>query len=162
MPKDVEHHTLVLDESTAYDKEHYGIIYRGRHVYRTTKSSAPTRLVVWDNTHRPNDGSRIPIVVRRIAGEVHEGKYLDPHNEPTDERYSLLLSPESSAICADTRFNTGQPGSGQVYGNGTLGDNDTATIVYPNGGMGEIEVTLHFPKWNNGHGHATVTDVKIS
>jgi hypothetical protein len=168
MPKDSEHHTMVLDTSTRYDQEHYGVMYRGRHVYQTTKSTAPTRLVVWDNTKRPNPDNGKQLGDTLEAGDRRgntatrwaidsghtRGRYLDPMNRPTDSRYSLLLTPESSAMCADTRMNTGQPGSGQVYSQGRLGDMDTATLVYPDGTTAEI--VLHFPKWHNGHGFAVI------
>jgi hypothetical protein len=150
-------HTITLQAESAND---YGVTYRSTYVYQTTKSHGPTRLVVWSNTDRPNpdlgkqlgDTLRNGNKVTAYSERYTRGQYVDPHNEPTDSPVSYLLTPESTAICADTRFNTGQPGSGQVYGDGTLADGDTAELTYPDGTT-EL-VTLHLPAHHNGHGSA--------
>ncbi len=171
MPKPIEHHVIILDAESEYRREQYGVTHKSRCVFATTKSHSPTRLDVWDNTGRPNPfkGLRLgdvafkgnpyreQVVTEWFANKASKpltAKYFDPSNEPTDEPTSLQLTPESTAICADTRMNTGQPGSGQVYATGVkLGNLDTATLVYPDGTT--REVTLHFPPHHNGHGYAT-------
>jgi hypothetical protein len=149
MPKPIEHHVIVMREAPTDKREHYGVLYESCLVYDTTKSHSPTRLVVWDNTNRPFRADR--------ATWNTSGAFLDPHNNGTDDPVSFLLSPESTCICADTRMNTGQPGSGQVYARGErLGEADTATLIYPD--MTALTVALHFT--NNGHGIATATGVR--
>jgi hypothetical protein len=156
-------HIIVLDASKPYDYEHYKITHRSRNVFSTTALRlAPTRLVVWQN-HRPNPfyGAELGDVIGDqtvneyfLATGRTKPRLLDPQNKPTDEPVTLLLSPESSALCANTDLNTGQPGSGQVFARGvTLDREDTATLVYPDGTT--REVTLHFPPYHNGHGYAT-------
>lgn len=160
------HHTVILDAASE-SRARYGILYVGRHVYDTTESSAPTRLNVWSNENRPNPYHGAKLGDRVGRGEMErtvtrwflnsgqcDPLYLDPHNEPTDDPISLLLTTESSAICSNTSMNTGQPGSGQVYARGAkLADGDTATVIYP-GGQAQ-DIVLHFPPNNNGHGYAT-------
>jgi hypothetical protein len=150
MSKEIEHHVIVMNEVTGDRRDFYGILYKSSLVYRTTRSNAPTRLVVWDNTSRPFNADR--------AAWNTRGAYLDPHNRGTDDEISFLLSTESTVICADTSRNTGQPGSGQVYASGgqeVIGDGDTATLVYPD--MTAQRVILHMPPHQNGHGTATAT-----
>jgi hypothetical protein len=159
------HHTIVLDTGNARDAS-YGIKYRGRNVYSTRKSHSPTRLVVWDNTGRPNPdlgkglGDKLRngnVLTTYTVGQGHgTRRYIDPQGNPSDEPITILLTPESSVICADTRMNTGQPGSGQVYAPGVLADGDSATLVYPSGTR--REVILHFPAHTNGHGYAKFAD----
>ncbi len=163
MCKPIEHHNVLIDAASAYWTEHYGVLYKSRHVYSTTRSHSPTRIVVWDNTCRPNPdkgkglGDRLHggnVLTRHSAPGTATAAYTDPHGKPTDDPVTILLSTESTVICADTRFNTGQAGSGQVYATDGLGDGDTATLVYPDGST--IEVVLRFPPHNNGHGYAVL------
>jgi hypothetical protein len=173
MAKPIEHHIIVLDAANDSSKT-YGVTHKSRNVFDTTKSHSPTRLDVWDNTGRPNPYKGLKLGDVAFEGNPHRqqvitdwflrtypnavtAEWFDPQNNPTDEPVSLLLSLESTAICADTRFNTGAALSGQVYAKGTrLGDRDTATLVYPDGTTREI--MLHFPPHNNGHGYAQFTD----
>jgi hypothetical protein len=108
----------------------YGITHKSASVYRNV-GSGPLRVKVWDNTNRPNPhpGETRWTNFGSIGGD---GQYLDPNNKGTDETVSILISPESTAICADTRMNTGQPMSGQVYSDDRLTDGATVTLVLPN------------------------------
>lgn len=157
------HHLIILN-APSMDQAHYGILFSSRHVYHARRASdGPLRLKVWLNSGRPN-----PDLGKSEGDEMRNGNrvtkysppgtvtaaYLDPHNRPTDDPVSVLIGPESVAICSDTRMNTGQPGSGQVYAPGTLRDGDTATLSFPDGTTGEI--ALHFPPHSNGYGHATI------
>ena len=161
-----EQHRIPLlpgDESAA----HYGITHRSAFVYDTrVYGGAPTRVNVWSNTGRPNPdkGKSLGDTLRNgnvlteysLPGTATR-EYLDPHNAPTDDPVSILLTPESTVMCADTRMNTGQPGSGQVFArNIRLGDGDTADLIYPEGTV--QRVTLHFPRHHNNHGYATIGD----
>lgn len=158
------HHFIVMDTADSYSTGAYGITHRGRNVYDTAKSSGPTRLVVWSNVKRLNIDKGKPLgdtlrvgdrrgnIVTEYSLQFTRGSYLDPHNNPTDDAVSLLLSPESSVITSNGT-NTGTVASGQVYAPGKLADGDTATLSYPNGTM--VEVELHFPPHSNGHGFAT-------
>lgn len=160
------HFVIALDNVSKDRHDSYGVICQSRNVYRTGKSHGPTRVVVWDNLTYPNPdygkklgdtlqaGQRRGNKVTEYSLRYTEGRWLDPGNEPTDNVVSILLTPESSAICSDTSMNTGQPGSGQVYDNsqGIMRDGDTATLVYPNGA--QVNVTLRFPPHRNGHGYA--------
>lgn len=160
------HHFIVMDTADAYRSEHYGITHQSRNVYDTTKSSGPTRLVVWSNVKRLNTdkgkrlgdklevGDRRGNIVTEYSLQFTRGSYLDPHNKPTDSAHSLLLTPESSVITSNGT-NTGTVASGQVYAPGRLADQDTATLSYPGGTT--VEVELHFPPHHNGHGYATIT-----
>lgn len=160
------HHFIVMDTADRYRTEQYGVTHQSRNVYQTTKSSGPTRLVVWSNVKRLNTdkgkkigdtlevGDRRGNIVTEYSLQFTRGTYLDPNHKPTDEPVSLLLSPESSAITSNGT-NTGTVASGQVYAPGRLADSDTATLSYPNGTM--VEVVLHFPPHHNGHGYATIT-----
>ena len=167
MSKPIENHVMVMRDAGEYRRDSYGVLYQSCLVYDTTKSHAPTRLDVWSNTDRPNPyygaklGDRpcegrgaLDITITEYSLPKTHAKYLDPHNDPTDDEISFLLSPESSVICSDTSRNTGQPGSGQVYAKGErLGEGDTATLVYPDWTV--QRVLIHFT--NNGHGIATAT-----
>jgi hypothetical protein len=149
MSKPIENHVMVMRDAGEYRRDSYGVLYQSCLVYDTTKSHAPTRLDVWSNTDRPYNEDRATWNTRGKGF-----KYLDPHNNGTDDEVSFILSPESSVICSDTSRNTGQPGSGQVYAEGErLGEGDTATLVYPDWTI--QRVVLHFT--NNGHGIATAT-----
>lgn len=159
------HHDIVLDVASK-SRAYYGITHTGRNVYDTTTRGGPTRLAVWENIGRPNPyhgaqlGDRpckgrgeLDITITEYSLPKTLPRFLDPHNNPTDEPVSLLLSPESTVICSNTSMNTGQPGSGQVYAEGKLADGDTATLFFP---LGDTrEVVLHFPPHHNGHGYAT-------
>jgi len=160
------HHLIVMDAASEYKFNSYGITHESRNVFHTTKSYAPTRLVVWSNVKRVNPdmgkqlgdtletGDRRGNIVTDYSIRYTHGKFLDPQNEPTDEVTSILLSPESSAITSNGT-NTGTVASGQVYAPGRLHDNDDATLIYPNGTV--VGVVLHFPPHHNGHGYATIT-----
>lgn len=143
------HHFIVLDKAPANT---YGIRYKGRNVYQTSKSNGPTRLVVWNNTTRRNPRNGEPVRFGDCGPiDGGDGCYLDPDNKATDAPVSFLLSPESSVI-TDNGTNTGTQASGQVYADDTLRDGDTATVSFPNGSTREI--VLHFPAHQNGHGYA--------
>lgn len=158
----MSHFTIIMDTVAQYRTTDYGILYESRHVFSTTKSHSPTRVVIWNNTHRPNPdrgkqlGDKLRdgcIVTKYSTPGITERRYIDPQGKPTDEKVTILLSPESTAICADTRLNTGQPGSGQVYAQDRLDDGDTAKLILPDGT--NADVVLHFPRGHNGHGYAT-------
>ena len=159
------HHDIPMLPATE-SRAHYGIIHSSAFVYDTTKSHSPTRVDIWDNTGRPNPfrNAKLGDVIRNqtvtewfLGTGKTEPRYFDPQNEPTDAELSILLSTESSVICADTRMNTGQPGSGQVYGPGRLGEGDTATLHFADGH--KQNVTLHFT--NNGHGYAVLKFTEV-
>lgn len=136
----------------------YGIRAKSAFVYDTTKSHYPTRLVLWDNTGRPNKRNGEPVSYTNYGPrDGGNGRWLDPSNRATDDMLTMLLTTESIGISSDTSMNTGQPGSGQVYAPavGKMGDGDTATLIYDRAGFGDVEVTLHFPPHRNGHGFAT-------
>lgn len=140
------HHTISMVAVNA-NAMGYGIRAQSEFVYRAT-DHYPVRVVLWDNTSRPNDG--------HIA-YAGDGRWLSPNNKATDDMLTILLSPESIGISSNRDMTTGQPGSGQVYDRNAerLMDGDTATLVYDRNGFGNVEVTLHFPRFHNGHGHAT-------
>lgn len=160
------HHIIPMFVSTAYDKEHYNITHRSAFVYDSQRTHSPMRLVVWDNMNRPNPyrNAKLGDVIGtgQNAQTITEWflstgrtkpRFYDPHNEPTDEPFSFLLSLECTVI-TNSGTNTGTIASGQVYAPDTkLMDGDTATLKYTDGT--EQEVTLHIPRHNNGHGHAT-------
>ena len=166
------HHEILMIETAEYRRDHYGVTHSSLYVYGTSTSHSPTRIDMWDNTGRPNPFKGMKLGDVAFKGNPHReqvitewfankasrpltAKYFDPQNEPTDAPVSILISPESSAICADTSMNTGQPGSGQVYDKGvTLRREDTATLRFLDGTT--RDVALHFT--NNGHGYATFTD----
>lgn len=143
-------HVIVLDTAKPNT---YGVLYKSRNVYQTSKSNGPTRLVVWDNTSRVNFRDGEPVRFGE-CGPIDGGNgcYLDPNNKATNHPTSLLLTPESSVI-TDSGMNTGTVASGQVYANTVLRDGEYATVSFPNGIMREI--CLHFPAHHNGHGYAT-------
>lgn len=151
-------HYMIIMEGVPESRMGYGIRAESKYVYRTNKSHSPTRVVVWDNTGRPNKRNGQPVEYGNYGPkDGGNGRWLDPHNKATDDMLSIELTPEASVICANTDMNTGQPGSGQVYDKDAdvLRDGDTATLVYGHGGFGDVEITLHFPPGHNGHGHAT-------
>jgi len=111
--------------------ETYGITYRSAYVYRGI-GSGPIRIKVWSNVNRPNPhpGTKRWTEFGSIGGD---GQYLDPNNKGTDEPRSILTGPECVAICADTRMNTGQPGSGQVYAAERLRGGEAVALILPDG-----------------------------
>lgn len=158
----LNHYTIVLDSAGDYRREHYGVLYQSRNVYRTAYGHSPTRLAVWDNTQRPNPdrGKRIGdtlrhggVVTKYSKRGTTKALYLSPNGNPTDCERTILLSPEASSIDA-YGTGTGTAASGQVYAKNapTMRDGDTATLIYPDGT--EQTVTLMFQSMNNGHGYA--------
>lgn len=147
------HHFIVMDAATDYSAAHYGILHKSRNVYETTQSNGPTRLVVWDNTGRINkrNGQQVNYSNYGVI-DGGNGRFLDPQNQATNDPVSILLTPESSVI-TNSGTNTGTVASRQVYAPGKLADGDTATLSYPSGTT--VEVVLHFPRHQNGHGRAT-------
>lgn len=152
------HHYITLDNTAEYRSQEYHVIYTSRNVFRSVKSTSPTRVEVWDNTFRLNPRNGEPVRYGSYGPvDGGNGKYLNPRNIATDDELTVLITTESTAICADPAFNTGQPGSGQVYATDEAGryvtfkEGDTATLSTPDGTL--KSVTLHFT--SNGHGYAT-------
>lgn len=151
------HHLIVLDNASDYRNEHYGVMYESRNVFATSSSGryTPNRIALWNNLRRPNprNGERVRYGDYGVI-DGGNGKFLDPQNKATDDTVSILITPESSVLCANTSMNTGQPGSGQVFAKDVLlSDGDTATLSYPRGLT--REVTINLPRGHNGHGTAT-------
>lgn len=127
-------HSVSLVPVTDYDRNTYGIVAQSHYVYRTTKSSSPTRVVIWDNAKR----------------DQGQGMYLDPHNKLTSARYTILLTTECTAITSNGT-NTGTEASGQVWADSIIRDGD---LIELNTGTGiDGQFTAVFPRFGNGHGH---------
>lgn len=143
------HFTIPMSSVDA-NRMGYGIRAKSRFVYDTTKSHYPTRVELWDNTGRPNDGTRKGYI-------TGTGRWVDPQNHATDDMLTILISTESIGISSTPSLTTGHEGSGQVYAKqlAKMRDGDTATLVYDANGFGDVQVTLHFPPHHNGHGYAT-------
>lgn len=135
----------------------YGIRAKSMYVYETVRSHYPTRVVLWDNTGRPNKRNGEPVRYGEYGPrDGGNGRWLDPHNKATDDMLTILLSTESIGISSTPGMSTGQRGSGQEWAIADkMRDGDTATLVYDRDGFGDVEVTLHFPPHSNGHGYAT-------
>lgn len=115
---------------SAYRTASYEIMYESKFVYRTRKSSAPTRVVMWGNTERPNPRNGEPVRYGDYGPiDGGNGRYLDPNNNPTDDPVTVLLSPESTAI-TDNGTNTGTEASGQVYAPERLATDATVTSSF--------------------------------
>ena len=146
-------HTIVLETARPNT---YGITYRSTSVYSASRSYSPTRIVVWDNTGRPNmrngQPQRWTNYGKRDGGN---GRFLDPANNATDDAVSVLLTPESTVI-TDNGTNTGTVVSGQVYAESQTRDIDTGDVLrllYPDGRIESRVVRMT----SNGHGNATLT-----
>lgn len=163
------HHDIPMVPAKASRRD-YGVIHSSAFVYHgLRKWGGPTRIDVWDNTDRPNPykGAKLGEVIGQqtitewfVSTGKTEPRFFDPHNEPTDAEISILISPESSSMCADTYYNTGSPGSGQIYApdDAVLRKGDTATLRFADGH--EQNVTLHFT--NNGHGYALLKFTEVT
>jgi hypothetical protein len=104
----------------------YGIMFQSAHVYRMAgpglhNRAFPHRIVVWDNTVRPNTG-----------GRTGPGTYVDPNGKGTDAPTSWLTSSESVTI-TNGGTNTGTVASGQVYADDTLRVGGRVQLAYPDG-----------------------------
>lgn len=144
-------HTILLHTASKNDAT-YGIAFTSDYVFRTAKSSAPTRVQVWANIGRLNPRDGEPVRYSSY-GKIDGGKgrYLDPHRNATDSAITVLLTPESSVIDG-YGTNTGTEASGQVYAqqDSVIREGDTLRLVYPGGRA--VEMAVHFT--NNGHGEA--------
>ena len=132
----------------------YGITHTSEFVYRTSKSSYPTRIEVWSNIDRLNPRNGEPVRYGDMGPiDGGEGKYLDPSNKATDSPVTILLSPECIAIDA-YGTSTGTAGSGQIYAPGvTLRQAETVSLAYPDGyehGPYAVRFT------GNGHGYVEI------
>jgi hypothetical protein len=148
-------HRVELIEAPA-ERAGYGIMYLSRYVFRTSKGSSPTRVLVWSNLGRPNTRNGEPVKFGDY-GPINggDGAFLDPQNRATDDAQSVLLTPECSVI-TNNGTNTGTEASGQVYAPaGTrIAEGDLITLVYPDG----IEATYVARFTNNGHGRLAPTE----
>jgi hypothetical protein len=147
-------HRITLTPADA-NAASYGITHRSAYVYDTSRSSSPTRVVVWSNEGRPNPRNGQPIRWGQ-AGPIDggNGRYLDPSHQATDSPVTVLLTPESSVITANGT-NTGTQASGQVYppAGAPIRAGDTLTLIYPDG-----TEAAHVARFtNNGHGIADPT-----
>ena len=140
-------HTITVRPATD-DSTHYGVTHKSERVYRTSKSNYPTRVVVWDNTRRPNPRNGEPVRYGeqgRLDGG--NGRYLDPRNRATDDTVTVLLTTESIVLDA-YGTGTGTPRSGQVWAEGEpIRPADRITLVFP---TGAAAYTVEFG--GNGHG----------
>lgn len=155
-------HTISMLKENDND---YGVMFKSAYVYMSAVCHGPTRVVLWSNLDRPNPDLGKPLGAMLEAGDRRgcrvtkyslkytAGRYLDPHNEPTDDPFTVLLTPESSVITSNGT-NTGTVASGQVYARPEcrLADLDRALLVFPAGPP--VAAVLHFPRYQNGHGHA--------
>lgn len=139
------------------DRAQYGIRYLSRYVFRTSKGSSPTRIVVWSNANRPNprDGEPVRYTEYGLRDGGH-GRYLDPQNKATDHVISILMSPEASVLSAHGD-STGTEASGQVYlpAGTRIAEGAELQLVYPNGDVSPV-LLAHFT--NNGHGRLATLD----
>lgn len=143
--------TVTIADATAYERDTYGITGRSAYVYRVAgkglhNASFPHRVVVWDNTCRPNlhRGEPVRMVGEHGKREGGPGAYVDPHGRDTDSPLSVLLSSESVAITAHGA-NTGAAASGQVYAAETLRVGDAVTLVRADGTeLGAYVITARF------------------
>jgi hypothetical protein len=135
-------HRIELVEGDEYRRKQYGIEYTSAYVYRTKREAGPSRLQVWSNLRRPNPhpGETKWGAMGPIGGD---GKYLDPYNKGTNEKFSVLLEPESTVISAHGD-STGTAASGQVYAKGhpVLDTGDVLVLVYPDGSEERRVLTL--------------------
>lgn len=111
---------------TSDDRRRYGITHQSALVYRVMNAPGerrvsfrlhnpeyPHRILVWDNTGRPNTDPETRDEHGRNAGP---GRYLDPSRKGTDAETTVRLSSESTAISPNrSRPATGDPRSGQQY-----------------------------------------------
>lgn len=148
--------TIPMIPASDYRREHYGILYESVHVYQTNESHSPTRVVVWDNTHRVNPDPGGPVKYGEMGPlpTGGDGKYIDPNNKATDAERTILLSTESTVITAQ-RNGTGHPDSGQVWALGvTIRDGDDFILDYPDAATDLV--IAKFPRYSNGHGYCEV------
>lgn len=148
------HHAILMSEVPAHRAE-YGVTHDSYFVYTGARGGV-LRVTVWDNTGRPHSEH----CANHWQHKASPPAYLDPMNVGTNDPVTVLIEPESVVISADTSRSTGGRNSGQRYApdRETLRDGDTATLVFPDrdgDGFHRQDFTLHFPRHNNGHGHAT-------
>jgi hypothetical protein len=126
-------HRIELVEGDEYRRDHYGVEFTSMYVYRTRRDAGPSRLQVWSNLRRPNPhpGETKWGAMGPIGGD---GKYLDPYNKGTNEKFTVLLEPEATVISAHGD-STGTAASGQVYAKDhpILDTGDVLVLVYPDG-----------------------------
>lgn len=144
-------HHIPMATASENAKTH-DILTKSTFVYRTSKSSFPTRIVEWSNINRLNnrngEGVRYGDYGKLDGGN---GLYLDPHNDATDSMVTVLISTESTSIDA-YGTGTGTPASGQQWATqeSLISEGDILVLLYPDGT--EWEYVAHFT--NNGHGVA--------
>lgn len=120
-------HILPMLPASDYDQRSYGILLRSALVYQVRNAPGerrpahrvhnpgyPHRIVVWDNTIRPNTD---PDSYSEHTGhKIGRGRFVDPHRRGTDEEISVLLSSEEISISPNrSRPATGDVRSGQQY-----------------------------------------------
>jgi hypothetical protein len=146
-------HIIGIRPATANEAS-YGIAGRSTYVYRTSRSSSPTRITIWDNTGRPNPRNGQPVNWGQygpISGG--NGQYLDPNNQATDAPTSYLIGTEATCIDA-YGTGTGTAASGQVY-------SPEDAVIRPGDRIGILRDAHTPPEWftavftNNGYGYLT-------
>lgn len=129
---------IPLKAATEYRTESYGVLFEGMFVHRVTgkglhNRSYPHRVVVWDNTRRPNPRNGEPVRYGQYGKlDGGDGKYLDPNHNATDAEQTFILDAECISITAD-RTGTGHPQSGQVYAPVELEVGQYVVLIYPDG-----------------------------
>jgi hypothetical protein len=119
-------------------QDSYGVLFEGMFVYDVTGKGLhsrhhPHRVVVWDNTRRPNPRNGEPVRYGQYGKlDGGDGKYLDPSRNATDAEQTIILDAESIAITSNGT-NTGTAASGQVYGPVTLTVGQYVVLIYPDG-----------------------------
>lgn len=97
------------------DTDVHGVTATSEFVYRVGfgfNRGFPHRVVVWDNTTRPNTD---PVLRQGPCGmRGGPGAYIGPDGRGTDDTVTVWLSAESVSI-TNSGTNTGTPKSGQVY-----------------------------------------------
>lgn len=142
-------HRIPMVPTNAGQRAQYGVEFTSAFVYRTSKSTAPTRIDMWAN-RKPNPRDGQPVRYGEYGPiDGGNGRLLDPGNRATDEPVSVLLSPESTVITAQ-RNGTGHPDSGQVWGpqDDCIRPGDTLLLVFADGRQETWRATFS----NNGHG----------
>jgi hypothetical protein len=147
----VTEHTIDMTATDEYTRKSYNKTFRSLFVYSFAQSSSPTRIDVWCNTERINARNGQPVRWGNFGPiDGGNGRYLDPHNEPTDDETTILVNPESTIISAHGD-STGSPASGQVYDPhqaDRIRHGDTLRLLFPDGSVEVRTVKMT----NNGHG----------